>query len=68
MSARTLPTNASNSQWQRQDTAQIVTDHTANGSGSYTIWADGSIWDVTNSKYIKPEDTQYQAYLSTPRS
>jgi hypothetical protein len=68
MSARTLPANATPSVWFRTDTSKIVTDNQTNGSGAYTVYADGAIWDTTNNKYISPDHIGYLAYLSTPQS
>lgn len=66
MAARTLPANININSWFRTDLGSVVTDNFANGSGSYTFWADGVLWDNTNTKAIPMEHINYTALASTP--
>jgi hypothetical protein len=68
MAARVLAANATPSVWFRTDLGSVVTDNQTNGSGNYTMWADGVLWDNTNSKAIPPEHINYTALASTPKS
>lgn len=70
MAARVLPADTLVNVWSRYDFPSPGignTDNFINGSGNYTVWADGVLWDNTNSKAIPPEHATYQAFFATPR-
>lgn len=47
-------------------TGGLVTRPSSLGSGNYVFYADGAIWDTTNSIFIKPEQTNESRIFVNP--
>lgn len=67
MAARMLSTNTKVSILPVRATtsAVLVTRPASLGSGNYTFWADGTIWDNTNGYAIPPERTNHPQFFAS---
>lgn len=68
MANRTFPANAScsNFAFSAGLTSGLTTYPSSLGSGNYVFYADGAIWDTTNSIFIKPEQTNKPGMFVNP--